>query len=431
MNSRELFTETMSFNPAVGVPKWEFGYWGATIKNWYCEGLPQKNYPKIPANISTISASLYTTAWAYRWRDKRETKKIVEDDKKEAKSNIKIELPNGIGVWGGALYWPSQGFPLDKDVAGYFNFDKSEISVNVEQIFWPHFNIKILDEDEKSLTYIDLDGVKRKYLKKEATIPTSIDWPIKDWDSWNSIKEQRLGFDNISSRFPKNWPALLKEYRRRDYPLALGGYPLGLFGTLAHLIGYENLFYFYYDSPNLIHDILTTFTNLWISIWEEVVYQVDVDCVHIWEDVSSGRGSMISKAIFREFMTPYYKKLTSFLKSKGVNIILVDTDGNCSELIPLFLEAGITGLYPMEVSAGMDVISARRKYPNLQIMGGIPKSDIALGEKRIDEILVDTELLLKGGGYIPFGDHLIPPEVPWKYFKYYRERLNGLIDKIF
>ena len=36
---------------------------------------------------------------------------------------------------------------------------------------------------------------------------------------------------------------LLKEYRNRDYPLAFGGYPQGFFGTLAHLIGYENLFH--------------------------------------------------------------------------------------------------------------------------------------------------------------------------------------------
>lgn len=99
MNCRGLFIETMSFNPSVRVPKWEFGYWGATIKNWYCDGLPQKNYPRIPTNISTISASLYTTAWAYRWKDRRETKRIVEDDKKESKRNIKVKLPNGIGEW--------------------------------------------------------------------------------------------------------------------------------------------------------------------------------------------------------------------------------------------------------------------------------------------------------------------------------------------
>lgn len=416
MNSRELFIETMNFNKRVRAPKWEFGYWGSTIKNWYREGLPEDKYPQIPTKITTISASLYTTAWIHGHEN--------------IKPGEKIELPNGIGVWGGALYWPSQGFPLDNDVANYFRFDKSQILVNVEQMFWPHFNVEIIYEDERTLVYIDLDGVKRKYLKKEATIPTSLEWPIKDWRTWNEIKAQRLNLDDIDKRFPSDWGLLVEKYNNRDYPLALGGYPLGIFGTLAHLLGYENLFYYYYDSPDLIHDILTTFTDVWIAVWEEVTSDVEVDCVHIWEDISSGKGSMVSPAIFKEFMTPYYRKLTDFLKSKNINIILLDTDGDCSELIPLFLECGITGLYPMEVSAGMDVLRARKMYPKLQIMGGIPKSDIRLGKERINKILEETKILLKSGGYIPFGDHLIPPEVPWEYFKYYRSRLNDLIDSM-
>jgi len=63
------------------------------------------------------------------------------------------------------------------------------------------------------------------------------------------------------------------------------------------------------------------------------------------------------------------------------------------------------------------------------MMGGVPKSDIALGRARIDEFLEDVDFLLGKGGYIPIGDHLIPPDVPWEEFKYYREKLNRLIDK--
>jgi len=171
------------------------------------------------------------------------------------------------------------------------------------------------------------------------------------------------------------------------------------------------------------------FTDLWIAIWEEVLSEIDVDCAHIWEDVSSGKGSMISPRTFREFMIPYYKKATDFLKGRGVDVILTDTDGDCSQLIPLFLEAGVTGLYPMEVSAGMDVVATRKAYPELQIMGGIPKTEIALGEQRIDEILEATEWLLSQGGYIPFADHSHPPGTPWRCFKYYREQLNRIIDR--
>jgi len=180
----------------------------------------------------------------------------------------------------------------------------------------------------------------------------------------------------------------------------------------------------------LLKDILNRLTDVWIALWEEVLSYIDVDLCNIWEDISGGKGSMISPNTFREFLTPYYKKITSFLKSKNVNVILVDTDGDCSELIPLFLEAGVTGLYPMEVSAGMDVVSCRKNYPQLQMLGGIPKSFIPLGRERIDEFLKPVEWLLSQGGYIPFGDHFILPEVSWEDFKYYRNKLNKMIDNV-
>ncbi len=61
-------------------------------------------------------------------------------------------------------------------------------------------------------------------------------------------------------------------------------------------------------------------------------------------------------------------------------------------------------------------------------MGGIPKSEICKGKMRIDEILEPVAKVLKMGGYIPFGDHFIPPEVDWESFKYYRSKLNRLIE---
>lgn len=424
MQSRERFLETMDFNNKVSPNKWEFGYWGATVKAWYKEGLPMNNYPKIPTKIINTTTSLYTAVWTHEWKkEKNYFEKIFEE------SERKIELLDGISIMGGGMYWPSQGLPIDSDVKDYFGFDTSQMMINAEQLVYPQFEIKILKEDDKYLDYIDLDGCTRRFSKNNPVIPAGIKWPIKNWDDWNVIKRDRMNLNNIRKRLPDNWSELVNEYKYRDYPLAVGGYPNGLFGSLTHLIGYENLFFFYYDEPALIKDILETITDIWITLWEEIMKDVEIDLGNFWEDISSGKGSMISPGIFKEFLSPYYRKLTNFLRSKKVEIILVDTDGDCNELIPLFLEAGITGLYPMEVSAGMDVVAARKKYPELQILGGIPKLEIALGKNRIDQILEPVEWLLKQGGYIPYGDHLIPPEVQWREFKYYREKLNSLIDK--
>ena len=408
MNLRERFHEVMNFNTSVHSLKWEFGYWGETINNWYKEGLPMKNYPVLNPAISTPTSSLYSRAWTCEGTDR---------------------LPKGIAVTAGGLYWPTQGFPLDSDVRQHFGMDYTQRLVDVNMHFCPMFDIEILEEDEKQLTYIDMDGVKRVFLKDEATIPTSLLWPIKDKKSWEKLKEERLNLKNIKERFPANWDELVKEYKNRDYPLALGGYPQGFFGTAAHLIGYERLFLWYCLEPELMHDIMNTFTNIWLAVFEEVLSQVEIDHWHIWEDISFGKGSMISVDMVKEFMCPYIKKIADFLKTKGVKIILLDTDGDCNELIQVFMDAGVTGMYPFETHSGMDIVKVRKQYPKLQMLGGISKSEITKGKNRIDEILIPVDQVLKTGGYIPFGDHFIPPDVDLESFSYYRKKLNGLITK--
>lgn len=410
MNTRERFHEVMDFSKNVRSLKWEFGFWGETVNNWYDQGLPLKDYPKIETKISTPTSSLYT----YVWSDKGQGR---------------ARLPNGIAVLGGGLYSPTQGFPFAHDICRHFGFDGPQVLVDVNLLFDPMFDVKLMHEDEASITYSDIDGVERKYLKKEATIPTSMKWPIRDRASWEKIKDERLNLKNISTRFPSNWQQLLKEYKNRDYPLALGGYPQGFFGTLAHLIGYENTFVWYALDPKLIHDIIGTFAEIWIAVYSEVLDQVDIDMWHIWEDISFGKGPMISPEMVREFMNPYIKRVGNFLKSRGVKIILLDTDGDCNSLIPIFIEAGVTGMYPFETSCGMDIVKVRKQYPDLQMLGGVPKSEIALGKKRVDELLLPVEQVLKTGGYVPFGDHLIPPDVDFENFTYYRNKLNALIDK--
>ncbi len=52
-------------------------------------------------------------------------------------------------------------------------------------------------------------------------------------------------------------------------------------------------------------------------------------------------------------------------------------------------------MYPFEVSCGMDIVKVRRSFPDLIMMGGISKSEIALGPTRIGAIF-----LLKSNGRI-------------------------------
>jgi uroporphyrinogen decarboxylase len=219
----------------------------------------------------------------------------------------------------------------------------------------------------------------------------------------------------------------VERLNRYDGVVAFGGYPCGLFGAPRFLMGEVALLVAFLDAPDLVRNIITRLADLWAALYDRVLSQVNVDCIHIWEDMSFKNGPLISPTLFREFLVPAYRKITDVARSHGVDVVLVDTDGDCSLLIPGFLAGGITGLYPFEVQAGMDVREVRREYPRLQILGGVNKREIAGGPERIDE---ELEKRIPGmvvqGGYIPMADHQVPPEVSWDDYTYYRKRVAEL-----
>jgi len=400
-------------DPNVRTIKWEFGYWGATINHWYETGLPKKYPAVIPDHVITPTSGLNLPCWLC-----------------ENKYLKPGQYPGGCTHMAGALSWPTQGFPLDREVKEYFNMDDTQQLIDVNYLFYPMFDVKIVEEDDDRLVYWDIDGVKKLFNKETGVLPTPLEYPVRDWESWIKVKAERLNMEQIKERFPKNWKEKVLEYKYRDYPLGVGGLPFGVFGTLAHIMGYEALFCAYYEEPELVHDMIDTFTELWIAIMEEILKDVEVDFIQFWEDISGTYGPMVAPVTMREFMVPYYKRITDFGRAHGIEIHIVDTDGDCNSIIPVFMDGGINVMYPFEVHAGMDVLKVRKEFPQLACTGGINKMTVLYGQKKIDELLAHVKETLKVGGYIPHGDHFIPPEVDFENFKYYRTRLNEIIDEM-
>ena len=119
------------------------------------------------------------------------------------------------------------------------------------------------------------------------------------------------------------------------------------------------------EDPELIEDINTTLCNLWCALIERVADEARVDVVHAWEDMAFNSGSLISPGMFRRYLTPYYRKVMGVAEQRGANIRLVDSDGHMHGLTPLFLEAGLNGIFPYEVQAGNDVPYLLEQHPDL------------------------------------------------------------------
>ncbi len=266
-----------------------------------------------------------------------------------------------------------------------------------------------------------------KIRKDNTSMPLFMDNPIKIRNDFEEYKQYYN--DNIEKRLPKNWDEIVKRLKSRNFLVRLGGNPYGFFGFLRYLMGFKNLLIKMYDDPKLIKDANEFFLNYVIKAWSKILKDVEVDCAYIWEDMAYNNGLMISPAMFREFLSPYYKRMVSFLKENGVDIILVDSDGYIEELVPLMKETGVTGLWPWEIQAGNNLLRVRKNYPDLQIIGGVDKFILRKDKNTIDKELEKISYLLKKGRFIPHIDHLIPPDAKWENFKYCREKLNEMIDE--
>ena len=336
----------------------------------------------------------------------------------------------GMGFWGETLErWKRESGNPQLSLGEYFGFDAG---MNYLGDSWgfrlginPWFDEEILEERETSRIRRGRDGTVREELKGGATLPNYVDYPVTDWDSWKKLKEERLNPQN-PPRVPANIQEVADNLNSSDNFLALGAYPYGLFGTCRELMGDEGLLIAFIEQPELVADMMGHLTDLWLAVYAEAVKHVKFEMVHIWEDMSGKQGSLISPRMVEEFMLPNYRRISQFCRNSGIEIFSVDTDGKVDELVPLFMSAGVNFIFPFEVAAGSDVLEFREKYPELGIMGGVDKRELAKGRREIDGQIDIIAKMLERGRYIPSVDHHVHPEVSWENFCYYSERLREI-----
>ena len=108
---------------------------------------------------------------------------------------------------------------------------------------------------------------------------------------------------------------------------------------------------------------------------------------------------------------------------------MMDSDGNINPILDMIVEAGITGTWPLEVNAGMNAVTVRRKYGDkLFLAGNLDKAELMKGgdamKKEVDS---KVPALKELGGYVPGADHLIPVEMTLNKFREYAEYIKKFL----
>ena len=332
------------------------------------------------------------------------------------------------GPWGATLRrWREEG-KFDGRPPEFADCDGREgTGVNFGLV--PAFERRVLENDGRTTLYVNEKGQTVKEMHRaEESMPEFLDYPVKTRSDWERLKERMDPLE--PSRYPEDWGDRMGRWSTdRTVPLEIGGgRDGGLFSYIREVMGAERALLLLYDDPSLAHDIMEYRTDFMMKVLARALEEAKPDQVTFWEDMAYKTSSLISPAMFREFMLPRYKRLADFVRSFGVDIMFVDTDGAVDELIPLFLEAGVCGTYPMERNAGMDVAVLREEYGRELLMhGGVDKTALAQGPEAIDAELERCVPVALEGGYIPTVDHSLPPDISYANFQYYWRKKKEML----
>jgi len=368
MNQRQRFTAQMHYEPVDRPPHYDFNYWDETIPAWHAQGLP--------AHLTRRD----TGAW----------------------------LGFDASLGGGAL---------------------PDWNTGVRCGLHPAFPREILEDRGQTVIERDHEGVIVERGKAgHMSIPMHLGHTLVDRASWREHYLPRLDPD-APDRLPTDWDRRVKVWSdpQRDHPVFLNAG--SLFGWVRDWMGMENIALVVYDDPAWFEEMVTTVADLQVALLEKVLATGgQFEACTMWEDMCYNAGPLLAPQHFKRYLVPQYRRITELLHHHGVDIVWIDCDGKIDELIPLWLDAGVNTMFPLEIGTwDADPLKYRARFGrDLRMMGGFDKHILATTPQAIEAEVRRLAPLVEEGGYIPFCDHRVPPDVPLANYRNYVQAARSI-----
>jgi len=334
------------------------------------------------------------------------------------------------GYWDKTIaVWHDQGLPpqcrSNADVERRLGLEGLSIipRLPVERGLYPAFEEETLEKRGERRLVRTKDGALAEMLDYDSSMPRFIRFAVETRDDWDRLRDERLDF-----RRPD---------RAGDVAAAVAsahaaGLPVrfhcgSLYGWLRDWMGLENLSVALMTERDWVEEMMEHLTRMDLYFIEAYVPESGVDVAWWWEDMCYNHGPLISPKLFEMLMVPRYKRVTDALKSRGVDVNVLDCDGRIYDLVPGWLRGGVNCLFPIE-AAHTDPWKLREDYGDeALLLGGVNKLALISGREAIDRELERLHPLVERGGYIPCVDHRVPPDVTYENYLYYLEKKTDIL----
>lgn len=318
------------------------------------------------------------------------------------------------------------GIRSEGEANRFFGFDRID-GVGGSIFMEPGFEHREIGRTEDGKRILqNADGlIAEQPMDGHSTIPHYIRSQVNSPEDWKRVKAERFDIGHPARRV--NIDAIRAVHlpdEGRDYPL--GVYCGSMIGRIRDMLTFEGLCYAVYDYPEMVEDMVETCCQLVEHFLDQVLPHFKFDYASGWEDICFKNGPIVPPRLFRDVIQPRYRRIRDRLDRYGIDIWYTDCDGDVRPILKYLMDGGINCLFPYEVNSCAHPGELLDQYPELRIMGGVDKIELAKGPAAIDAYLQTLAPYVARGGYIPFCDHRCPPNVKEEDYLYYLDRKESL-----
>jgi len=189
---------------------------------------------------------------------------------------------------------------------------------------------------------------------------------IKNFVDWSDEKQEELNTQ-------------LSQHRKEQGDLGdIFYFPVGPCNWLTRIydeVGLEDFSFYWAYYPELIDQMMECHAQETIAWAEHLPVDFEYNGIFLADDIAFNSGPLLPVDWFEKSYFHRLKRICDAFHKRKIKV-LFHSDGNLFPILGELVSAGIDGLNPIEIMAGMDVGQIHKKYPSIFMAGGIDVSQL-------------------------------------------------------
>jgi len=235
---------------------------------------------------------------------------------------------------------------------------------------------------------------------------------INSWEDFEKFPWERMQIDlgNYCEFLTKNLPSGMKIVVESSLYEQV----------LEKFLGYEGLFYLFYDQPDLVEAVINRWGEIIYEFYENIISLEITGAIFHADDLGYKTGTMVSPDILRKLVLPWFKKYAS-LAHQHRKMYWYHCCGNVLEVMEDLVEEVKIDAFHSFQDVIIPVVEFKKRYGNrIAVLGGVDMDKLARLDNRslrnyirdiLDECMPSGRYALGSGNsianYIPVKNYLV------------------------